>query len=109
MLFRSGPFEQTGILGYVLQRLDPLQTPVELATQYLRVIGNCVADNGEKNAIKRFGSHLLIQTADDNRNIVLPSFEKLIDCLERRSLAPIALAVILNLCNDFGKFSNPNS
>lgn len=77
------PFEQTGILRYVLQQLDPLQTPVELATQYLRVIGNCVADN------------------DDNRNIVLPSFEKLIDCLERRSLAPIALAVILNLCNDF--------
>ncbi|OCL08740.1 ARM repeat-containing protein [Glonium stellatum] len=77
------PFKQAGVLEYVLQQLDPLQTPIELATQYLRVIGNCVADN------------------DDNRNAVLPSLEKLVDCLERRSLAPIALAVILNLCNDF--------
>lgn len=35
------------MLAFVLERLDALKDPVEVTKQYLRVIGNCVSDNGQ--------------------------------------------------------------
>ncbi|OCK76638.1 ARM repeat-containing protein [Lepidopterella palustris CBS 459.81] len=77
------PFKEAGILGYTLKQLDPLEASVELTRQYLRVIGNCIADN------------------DENRAVALDSFQKLIDCFRKDDLTPTAIAVILNLCNEF--------
>jgi hypothetical protein len=40
------PFREIGILSNALMALDSNDTTYLLRKQYLRVIGNCVADNG---------------------------------------------------------------
>ncbi|KAF3049746.1 hypothetical protein E8E11_004561 [Didymella keratinophila] len=77
------PFRETGLLDYVLQNLGDVSIPLALRKQYLRVIGNCVADN------------------DINREVATKDISKLVDCLPSDDLTPIALAVLFNLCNDF--------
>jgi hypothetical protein len=39
-------FREAGVLTHALERLEPSLATPTLAKQYLRVIGNCVADNG---------------------------------------------------------------
>ncbi|KAF2006850.1 ARM repeat-containing protein [Amniculicola lignicola CBS 123094] len=51
--------------------------------QYLRIVGNLVADN------------------DANREIATPSLKAIASCLESEKLRTTALAVLLNLCNDY--------
>ncbi|KAF2799588.1 ARM repeat-containing protein [Melanomma pulvis-pyrius CBS 109.77] len=77
------PFQGSGILAYVVQQLDLKTTPTGLCKQYLRVIGNCVADN------------------DTNREAVMKNAAALIPCLKEEELTFTAFAVMLNLCNDF--------
>ncbi|KAF2191146.1 ARM repeat-containing protein [Zopfia rhizophila CBS 207.26] len=79
----QGPFRECGILTHAVQRLNPSTNTVALAKQYLRVIGNCVADN------------------DENRETVVEDFDILIACFRKEDLATTALAVMFNLCNDY--------
>jgi hypothetical protein len=44
------PLRETGILAFALEGLDPSNATASLQKQYLRVVGNCVADNGTKLA-----------------------------------------------------------
>lgn len=85
----------------MVQNLDPATTPVVLAKQYLRVIGNCVADNGMR-FIARSVLALLNPRLDANRELITEDFEKLLACLQETELTTTALAVLFNLCNDFG-------
>jgi hypothetical protein len=76
--------------------------PLALRTQYLRIIGNCVADNGnldDSHQTEGEGSDILVDT---NREIATKDITKIVDCLPSDDLTPIALAVLFNLCNDFG-------
>lgn len=50
---------------------------------------------------------MLIQ--DMNREIVTTSLAKLIACISIDGLMTIALIVLFNLCNDFGRLVHPNS
>lgn len=75
-------FQISGVLAFVLERLDALKDPVEVTKQYLRVIGNCVSDN------------------DETREDAVVYLEKIITCLQRDELRVTALAVTFNLCND---------
>ncbi|KAF2730794.1 ARM repeat-containing protein [Polyplosphaeria fusca] len=77
------PFKQSGILAHCLSHLDLSESPAGLIRQYLRVIGNCVADN------------------DINRAVATDHLSALIKCLDLESLAVTALAVMFNLCNDY--------
>ncbi|KAF2633755.1 ARM repeat-containing protein, partial [Macroventuria anomochaeta] len=77
------PFREAGILDYVLRNLGDVSIPLALRRQYLRIIGNCVADN------------------DINREVATKDISKIVDCLPSDDLTPIALAVLFNLCNDF--------
>lgn len=86
-----------------MQQLDPNTTPAGLCKQYLRVIGNCVADNGMQ-ILFSVSSTSLIQSKDTNREAVVKDVAALIPCLKEEELAFTAFAVMLNLCNDFGKF-----
>ncbi|KAF2473375.1 GTP binding protein-like protein [Lindgomyces ingoldianus] len=79
----QSPFQENGVLAHVVQKLDPASNSTGLAKQYLRVIGNCVADN------------------DENREAVCENLGTLIACLKEEDLTVTALAVLLNLCNDF--------
>ncbi|KAF9697438.1 hypothetical protein EKO04_004756 [Ascochyta lentis] len=79
----QGPFREAGVLGYVLLNLGDVSIPLALRKQYLRIIGNCVADN------------------DTNREVATKDISKIVDCLPSDDLTPIALAVLFNLCNDF--------
>jgi hypothetical protein len=40
------PFRETGILALALKGLESNSAPKSLRKQYLRLVGNCVADNG---------------------------------------------------------------
>ncbi|KAH7077642.1 hypothetical protein BKA63DRAFT_508670 [Paraphoma chrysanthemicola] len=77
------PFREVGILSLALEDLDSTDAPTSLKTQYLRVIGNSVADN------------------DANREVVVKELEKLIALLDIEDLSTITLIVLFNLCNDF--------
>ncbi|KAH7088185.1 GTP binding protein-like protein [Paraphoma chrysanthemicola] len=77
------PFREDGVLSLALEDLPSIDAPTNLKKQYLRVIGNSVADN------------------DTNREIVVKELEKLIALLEIDDLSTIALIVLFNLCNDF--------
>ncbi|KAF2133375.1 GTP binding protein-like protein [Dothidotthia symphoricarpi CBS 119687] len=80
------PFRELGILESVLKRLDQHNAPLSLQKQYLRVVGNCVADN------------------DASREIVIRHMLTLVEFLTQaklEELVPIALVVLFNLCNDF--------
>ncbi|KAJ4317160.1 hypothetical protein N0V94_005096 [Neodidymelliopsis sp. IMI 364377] len=79
----QNPYRDAGVLDYVLRNLGDVSIPLALRTQYLRIIGNCVADN------------------DTNREIATKDITKIVDCLPSDDLTPIALAVLFNLCNDF--------
>ncbi|KAF1932857.1 ARM repeat-containing protein [Didymella exigua CBS 183.55] len=76
-------FREAGLLEYVLHNLGDVSIPFALRKQYLRIIGNCVADN------------------DINREVATKDISKLVDCLPSDDLTPIALAVLFNLCNEF--------
>ncbi|KAF1365380.1 ARM repeat-containing protein [Lizonia empirigonia] len=75
--------QEAGILDYVLRNLGDVSIPLVLRKQYLRIIGNCVANN------------------DKNREVATKDISKIVDCLPSDDLTPIALAVLFNLCNDF--------
>ncbi|KAF2712188.1 ARM repeat-containing protein [Pleomassaria siparia CBS 279.74] len=77
------PFQSSGVLSLVTQQLNPDKVPIVLCKQYLRVIGNCVADN------------------DSNRQVVLDHFPSIVTCLGKEELDFTAFAVLLNLCTDF--------
>ncbi|KAL5117522.1 hypothetical protein ACEQ8H_004552 [Pleosporales sp. CAS-2024a] len=77
------PFRETGILALALKNLDSSDAPTPLRKQYLRVIGNCVADN------------------DLNREVVTKDLQKLASLITDEALNTIALIVLFNLCNDF--------
>ncbi|ORY02740.1 armadillo-type protein [Clohesyomyces aquaticus] len=76
-------FQGAGVLEHAVENLDPTSNPTGVAKQYLRVIGNCVADN------------------DGNRAIVTEYLATLTPCLKVQDLTFTTLAVLLNLCNDF--------
>ncbi|KZM27058.1 hypothetical protein ST47_g1837 [Ascochyta rabiei] len=44
------PFREAGVLDYVLRNLGDVSIPLALRKQYLRIIGNCVADNDPAKA-----------------------------------------------------------
>jgi hypothetical protein len=44
----QGPFRDSGLLQAVLQNLGSRESSAALIKQYLRIVGNCVADNGER-------------------------------------------------------------
>ncbi|KAF2111637.1 armadillo-type protein [Lophiotrema nucula] len=75
---------ENGILEYAVNQLDLSKTPLNLVKQCLRVIGNCVADN------------------DINRECIVEYLETIIWCLEEPKLVVTTLAVVFNLCNDYG-------
>ncbi|KAF2016187.1 ARM repeat-containing protein [Aaosphaeria arxii CBS 175.79] len=77
------PYRSSGILDYILQQLNPASTATALAKQYLRVVGNSVADN------------------DEIRELVLSKFDALVGFLGQPPLTVTALAVLLNLCNEY--------
>ncbi|KAF2687362.1 ARM repeat-containing protein [Lentithecium fluviatile CBS 122367] len=79
----QNPFRENGILRHVLSSLDPARVPTAMIKQYLRVVGNCVADN------------------DENRELVVEKLEKIVACLAEEELTATALAVLFNLFNDF--------
>ncbi|KAH7138788.1 armadillo-type protein [Dendryphion nanum] len=81
------PFRKRGILAYVTERLDPNSPSLELEKQYLRVIGNCVADN----------------ETDQNRELVVNVVQKLSLSLDQEVLRTTTFAVWLNLCNDYAE------
>ncbi|KAH6616627.1 GTP binding protein-like protein [Boeremia exigua] len=76
-------FREAGLLDYVLRNLGDVGVPLALRRQYLRIIGNCVADN------------------DVNRELATKDITKIVDCLPSDDLTAVALAVLFNLCNDF--------
>ncbi|KAH7400773.1 hypothetical protein DE146DRAFT_653941 [Phaeosphaeria sp. MPI-PUGE-AT-0046c] len=76
-------YRDTSILAAALKDLDSSDRPASLRKQYLRVIGNCVADN------------------DLNREVVVKDLQKLVALITEEELATIALIVLFNLCNDF--------
>ncbi|KAJ4985665.1 GTP-binding protein [Stagonosporopsis vannaccii] len=76
-------YRDAGLLDYVLQHLGDVSIPLALRKQYLRIIGNSVADN------------------DINRELATKEIPKIVDCLPSDDLTPVALAVLFNLCNDF--------
>lgn len=45
------PFRETGILSLALKGLESNSAPKSLRKQYLRLVGNCVADNGTDTAM----------------------------------------------------------
>ncbi|KAF2818978.1 hypothetical protein CC86DRAFT_363374 [Ophiobolus disseminans] len=74
------PFREAGLLDFALDGLD---TDVSsLRKQFLRVIGNCVADN------------------DLNREVVTKRLDHLITYIDDTH-STITLIVLFNLCNDF--------
>ncbi|KAL6711216.1 hypothetical protein ACN47E_005747 [Coniothyrium glycines] len=73
-------YRTSGILAYALIGLG---TTKPLAKQFLRVIGNTVADN------------------DLNREVAVQHLPAIIDCLQPEASRTTALAVLFNLCNDF--------
>lgn len=79
----QSPFRERGILVHVVQKVDPAATSSEMSKQYLRVIGNCVADN------------------DQNREVAINVIPKLTQFLDQEPLRPTILAVLLNICNDY--------
>ncbi|KAH9877513.1 hypothetical protein IAQ61_002880 [Plenodomus lingam] len=79
----QAPYRETGILDFVLQQLSATEPQKSLSKQYLRVIGNSVADN------------------DTNRELAVRNMQQMIDCLSSSALCITALAVLFNLCNDF--------
>ncbi|KAF2199848.1 hypothetical protein GQ43DRAFT_375267 [Delitschia confertaspora ATCC 74209] len=79
------PFKEAGILVYILEKLDCHYVNVELTRQYLRVIGNCVADN----------------VTDELRETVTHYFLKISSCMDKDELRTTALVVLLNLCNEY--------
>jgi len=79
------PFRDSGILAYALRGLSTVRHEDPIAKQYLRVIGNSVADN------------------DTNRELVVRDMQSIAGCLASPELRLTALAVLFNLCNDFGK------
>ncbi|KAH8732483.1 armadillo-type protein [Phaeosphaeriaceae sp. PMI808] len=76
-------FRETGILELALEDLDSDSATIPVRKQYLRVIGNSVADN------------------DVNREIVTKSLQKLVLLLSNESLAAITQIVLFNLCNEY--------
>ncbi|KAJ8111940.1 hypothetical protein OPT61_g5583 [Boeremia exigua] len=76
-------YRESGLLDYVLQNLGDVSVPLALRKQYLRIIGNSVADN------------------DTNREVATKDISKVVNCLPSDDLTPVALAVLFNLCNDF--------
>lgn len=79
----QGPFREKGLLAHVAQKIDPATTSSELSKQYLRVIGNSVADN------------------DQNRDVFISIIPKLSHFLDQEPLRQTILAVLLNICNDY--------
>ncbi|KAH3946357.1 hypothetical protein HBH64_051930 [Parastagonospora nodorum] len=77
------PFRETGILALALKGLESNSAPKSLRKQYLRLVGNCVADN------------------DLNREVVTKDLQKLVALITDEELSTIALIVLFNLCNDF--------
>ncbi|KAI0609949.1 hypothetical protein TUN199_02031 [Pyrenophora tritici-repentis] len=77
------PFRDSGILAYALRGLSTVRHEDPIAKQYLRVIGNSVADN------------------DTNREIAVRDMQSIAGCLTSPELRLTALAVLFNLCNDF--------
>jgi len=85
----------------VVQNLD-ISNPSAVAKQYLRVIGNCVADNGEQFVNPNTAAYLTCMLQDVNREVVVEELEKVVACLANEDILPTALAVLFNLFNDFG-------
>ncbi|KAH7345938.1 armadillo-type protein [Pyrenochaeta sp. MPI-SDFR-AT-0127] len=77
------PYRESGILTYAIHGLAVVDYRGPLAKQYLRVIGNSVADN------------------DTNRELAVRDLQNISDCLAFEELQITALAVLFNLCNDF--------
>lgn len=48
------PFREAGILAHAIKELGRSSTPARLAKQYLRVIGNSVADNSSSKSTLQF-------------------------------------------------------
>ena len=46
---------------------------------------------------------MLMHWTDENREVVMGDLDQLIACMQQDELTTIALAVIFNLCNDFGR------
>ncbi|KAH9871979.1 hypothetical protein J1614_006238 [Plenodomus biglobosus] len=79
----QAPYREAGVLSFALQQLSATEPQESLSKQYLRVIGNSVADN------------------DTNRELAVRNLQQVIDCLSSDNLRTTALAVLFNLCNDF--------
>ncbi|KAF2144943.1 uncharacterized protein K452DRAFT_356293 [Aplosporella prunicola CBS 121167] len=73
------PVEQSGLLKYYLEKLDHATLPTEVSKQLLRAVGNAVADR------------------DESRAVVLPCLEKVVSCLQDRTLMPMAISVLYNV------------
>ncbi|CAI6340016.1 unnamed protein product [Periconia digitata] len=79
----QGPYRENGILEHVVQNLDLSTHPSALVKQYLRVIGNSVADN------------------DTNRAFVVKYLPRIINCLSVEELRFTALVVMYNLLTEY--------
>ncbi|CAN9082178.1 unnamed protein product [Alternaria alternata] len=79
----QAPFRDSGILAYALRGLSTVRHEDPIAKQYLRVIGNSVADN------------------DTNRELAVRELQAIAGCLPSPELRLTTLAVLFNLCNDF--------
>ncbi|KAF2661150.1 hypothetical protein K491DRAFT_587677 [Lophiostoma macrostomum CBS 122681] len=77
------PLRASGVLAHASRHVSSSKVSLALRRQYLRVIGNCVADN------------------DDNREAAVRDLNQLIACMQQDELTTTTLAVIFNLCNDF--------